>query len=89
MLRLDDFNQMKLMQKELTKLRKAKEKKKNAAGSSKTRQSDQNMAANQRPMSGVPQPNSQLSQSQNGAITSIASVTGSANNQNNQIRNRI
>jgi hypothetical protein len=29
MLRLDDFNQMKLMQKELTKLRKAKEKKKN------------------------------------------------------------
>ena len=37
MLRLDDFNQMKLMKKELTKLRKAKEKKKNATGSSKTR----------------------------------------------------
>ena len=51
MLRFDDFNQMKLMQKELTKLRKAKEKKKN--GSSKTRQSDQT-GGNVRPMSGVP-----------------------------------
>lgn len=38
MLRLDDFNQMRLMQKELTKLRKAKEKKKN--GSSKNKQTE-------------------------------------------------
>jgi|LauGreDrversion4_2_1035121.scaffolds.fasta_scaffold89781_5 hypothetical protein len=58
MLRLDDFNQMKLMSKELTKHRKAKDKKKHG-GSSKTRQPEQpiNNAA-QRPMSGVAQPNS-------------------------------
>ena len=51
MLRIDDFTQMKLMQKELTKMRKAKEKKKNLAlaGASKTRV---NVA--ERPMSGVP-----------------------------------
>ncbi len=42
MLRIDDFSQMKLMQKELTKLRKAKDKKKNGVGSSKIKMSDPN-----------------------------------------------
>ncbi len=76
MLRLDDFNQMRMMQKELVKLRKAKEKKKN--GTSKTRQAPEYNGGTsvQRPMSGVPNQSSQVSQSQNGAITSIASVTG-------------
>jgi hypothetical protein len=52
MLRLDDFNQMRLMQKELVKLRKAKEKKRNG-GASKTRQAAE-CASVQRPMSAVP-----------------------------------
>lgn len=52
MLRLDDFNQMKMMSKELTRHRKAKDKKKNA---SKTRQSEPAATTSmQRPMSGVP-----------------------------------
>ncbi len=44
MLRIDDFTQMKLMQKELTKMRKAKEKKKNAL----------KVKVSERPMSGAP-----------------------------------
>lgn len=90
MLRLDDFNQMRMMQKELVKLRKAKEKKKN--GTSKTRQAPEGYnggTSMQRPMSAVPNQSSQVSQSQNGAITSIASVTGGVLNLNNQIRNKI
>ena len=76
MLRLDDFNQMRMMQKELVKLRKAKEKKKN--GTSKTRQAPEYNGGTsvQRPMSAAPNQSNQVSQSQNGAITSIASVTG-------------
>ena len=56
MLRLDDFNQMRMMQKELEKLRTAKEKKRNG-GASKTRQAaaEYNGGASvQRPMSAVP-----------------------------------
>jgi len=53
MLRLDDFNQMRMMQKELVKLRKAKEKKRNG-GASKTRQAVAECASVQRPMSAVP-----------------------------------
>jgi hypothetical protein len=52
MLRLDDFNQMRMMQKDLVKLRKAKEKKRNG-GASKTRHAAE-CASVQRPMSAVP-----------------------------------
>ena len=54
MLRLDDFNQMRMMQKELVKLRKAKERKRNGGGASKTRQAAAECASVQRPMSAVP-----------------------------------
>lgn len=61
MLRLDDFNQMRLMQKELVKLRKAKEKKRNG-GASKTRQAAEynGGASVQRPMSAVPNQGTQV-----------------------------
>ena len=91
MLRIDDLSQMRQMQKELTKMRKAKDKKK---GSNKNK-----AATSDRPMSGMPgQQNSGLGQiATNGsvAITNLSQLTSgvlSNNNNNsntNQIRNRI
>ncbi len=92
MLRIDDLSQMRQMQKELTKMRKAKDKKK---GSSKNK-----AAASDRPMSGMPAPQSSgigsIATNGSVAISNISQLTGgvlsSTNNNNpntNQIRNRI
>lgn len=92
MLRIDDLSQMRQMQKELTKMRKAKDKKK-ASSKNKAAHSD-------RPMSGMPsqQQTSGLGQiattGGSVAISNINQLTAGVLNSNNnptanQLRNRI